>query len=159
MIIALEQWKAASLHVNPEAWVPLDMGTPLSRDTVLRRSISPRLKTVGLAWVNFQVLRRTPSTLMNRIEGSLLQTNLGHFLDVNQNVDTGRAEEGSCRPVGTLSGDVNGIQRNTDWKWWRKLLDFYGAGDGVRTRDVQLGKTTVNWKQRTLRFPAPLSGD
>jgi len=28
----------------------------------------------------------------------------------------------------------------------------YGAGDGVRTRDVQLGKTTVNWKQRLLRF-------
>ena len=27
-----------------------------------------------------------------------------------------------------------------------------GAGDGVRTRDVQLGKTTVNCKQRTLRF-------
>ena len=24
---------------------------------------------------------------------------------------------------------------------------------GTRTRDVQLGKTTVNWKQRTLRFP------
>src|ERR1019366_1124150 len=23
---------------------------------------------------------------------------------------------------------------------------------GARTRDVQLGKTTVNWKQRTLRF-------
>jgi hypothetical protein len=31
-----------------------------------------------------------------------------------------------------------------------KELD--GAGDGGRTRDVQLGKTTVNWKQRTLRF-------
>jgi len=27
-----------------------------------------------------------------------------------------------------------------------------GAGDRVRTGDVQLGKTTVNWKQRTLRF-------
>ena len=26
------------------------------------------------------------------------------------------------------------------------------AGDGARTRDVQLGKTTVNWKHRLLRF-------
>jgi hypothetical protein len=34
-----------------------------------------------------------------------------------------------------------------------------GAGDGARTRDVQLGKTTSNWKQRTLRFHAPRSGD
>jgi len=32
-----------------------------------------------------------------------------------------------------------------------KLLK-YGAGDGGRTRDVQLGKTTINWKQRQLRF-------
>ena len=39
-----------------------------------------------------------------------------------------------------------------------KLLIF-GAGDGTRTRDVQLGKTTVNWKQRILRFHAPRSGD
>jgi hypothetical protein len=29
----------------------------------------------------------------------------------------------------------------------------------TRARDVQLGKTTVNWKQRTLRFLAPRSGD
>jgi hypothetical protein len=34
-----------------------------------------------------------------------------------------------------------------------------GAGDGTRTRDVQLGKTTVNWKQRTLRFLVSRSGD
>src|ERR1039457_1545338 len=31
-------------------------------------------------------------------------------------------------------------------------LKMDGAGDGTRTRDVQLGKTTVNWKQRLLRF-------
>jgi hypothetical protein len=32
-------------------------------------------------------------------------------------------------------------------------------GDGTRTCDVQLGKTTVNGKQRTLRFLASRSGD
>src|ERR1035441_7063820 len=36
-------------------------------------------------------------------------------------------------------------------------IEALGAGDGTRTRDVQLGKTTVNWKQRTLRFLAPRS--
>ena len=39
------------------------------------------------------------------------------------------------------------------------LLMSYGAGDGARTGDVQLGNMTVNWKQRTLRFLAPRSGD
>jgi hypothetical protein len=38
-------------------------------------------------------------------------------------------------------------------------LENFGAGDGGRTRDVQLGKATVNGKQRTLRSPAPHSGD
>jgi hypothetical protein len=32
------------------------------------------------------------------------------------------------------------------------LLKLNGAGDRIRTGDVQLGKTTANWKQRTLRF-------
>jgi len=45
---------------------------------------------VGLAWVNFQVMRRTHSTLMNNmgIEGKLVADQLGHSLDVNQNVYT-----------------------------------------------------------------------
>jgi integrase len=91
LITALEQWKIASPNANPEAWVfPSELGTPLSRDNVLRRSISPRLKTVGLAWVNFQVMRRTHSTLMNNmgVEGKLVADQLGHSLDVNQNVYT-----------------------------------------------------------------------
>ncbi len=37
-------------------------------------------------------------------------------------------------------------------KWNALSSSKDGAGDGARTHDVQLGKTTVNWKQRTLRF-------
>jgi integrase len=91
LVDALEQWKARSINTNPEAWVfSSERNTPLSRDNVLRRSISPRLKTVGLAWVNFQVMRRTHSTLMNNlgVEGKLVADQLGHSLDVNQNVYT-----------------------------------------------------------------------
>jgi len=92
LLDALEHWKTRSLSTNPEAWVfPSEKGsTPLSRDNVLRRSISPKLKSVGLAWVNFQVMRRTHSTLMNNmgIEGKLVADQLGHSLDVNQNVYT-----------------------------------------------------------------------
>jgi integrase len=40
--------------------------------------------------VNFQVMRRTHSTLMNNmgVEGKLVADQLGHSLDVNQNVYT-----------------------------------------------------------------------
>jgi hypothetical protein len=38
--------------------------TSLSKNNVMYRHIRPRLKTVGLEWVDFQVMRRTYSSLM-----------------------------------------------------------------------------------------------
>jgi integrase len=87
----LERWRTLCSDARPGAWVfSSERGTPLSRDNILRRMIVPKLKTVGLAWVNFQVMRRTHSTLMNNmgIEGKLVADQLGHSLDVNQNVYT-----------------------------------------------------------------------
>ncbi len=91
LLAGLEKWRALCVDVRPEAWVfSSERGTPLSRDNILRRLIGPKLKTVGLGWVNFQVMRRTHSTLMNNmgIEGKLVADQLGHSLDVNQNVYT-----------------------------------------------------------------------
>jgi integrase len=91
LLIALEHWKGMCVETGPEAWVfPSERGTPLSRDNVLNRCIKPKLAIVGLAWVNFQVMRRTHSTLMNSmgVEGKLVADQLGHSLDVNQNVYT-----------------------------------------------------------------------
>src|SRR5262249_41883008 len=91
LLEALAEWKKLCINSQPDAWVfPSERGTPLSRDNFLQRSLQPRLKEVGLAWVNFQVMRRTHSTLMNNmgIEGKLVADQLGHSLDVNQNVYT-----------------------------------------------------------------------
>ena len=91
VVAALGQWKSISLDTNPDAWVfPSERGTPLSRDNILRRTINPRLAKVGLGWVDFQVMRRTHSTLMNNmgVEGKLVADQLGHSLDDNQNVYT-----------------------------------------------------------------------
>lgn len=81
--------------------------TPLSRDNVLCRHIWPKLVTIGLAWVNFQVMRRTHSTLMNNmgIEGKLVADQLGHSLDVNQNVYT-------KSPVGRRKMIVDQLERS-----------------------------------------------
>jgi integrase len=52
--------------------------------------IRPTLKTFGLAWVNYQILRRSCSTLLNHLgaDGKTVADQLGHTLDVNQNVYT-----------------------------------------------------------------------
>jgi integrase len=91
LLRALDDWRNACVDTCPEAWVfPSERGTPLWRDNILRRTIRRKLAGVGLAWVNFQVMRRTHSTLMNNmgVEGKLVTDQLGHSLDVNQNVYT-----------------------------------------------------------------------
>jgi len=46
--------------------------------------------SIGLGWASFQVMRRTHSTLMNKlqVDPKLVADQLGHTLDLNQNVYT-----------------------------------------------------------------------
>lgn len=92
LLAEIELWRSVSLNPSPDAWVfPSETGkTPLSRDNVWRRRIGPQLKSVGLDWVDFHVMRRTHSSLMNEIhdDPKLVADQLGHTLDVNQNVYT-----------------------------------------------------------------------
>ncbi len=50
---------------SPEAWVfaSENPSTPLWRDNLWRRHMHPKLKTIGLEWATFQVLRRTHASL------------------------------------------------------------------------------------------------
>jgi integrase len=88
----LDEWRALCPDVSPGAWVfPSETGkTPVRRGNIWRRCIGPKLVEAGLGWINFQVLRRTCSSLLNDlgIEGKVVADQLGHTLDVNQNVYT-----------------------------------------------------------------------
>jgi integrase len=88
----IRAWKEISLNPSDDAWVfPSETGkTPLGRDNVWRRKIGPKLNAVGLGWVDFHVMRRTHSTLMNEIhdDPQMVADQLGHTVDVNQNVYT-----------------------------------------------------------------------
>jgi integrase len=84
-------WKTFALDDGPDAWVfPSEKNTPLSRDNVWRRFMQPKFAEVGLGWATFQVMRRTHSTLMSelKVDPKLVADQLGHTLDVNQNVYT-----------------------------------------------------------------------
>jgi len=60
-LISINDSRAVSLDTCADAWVfPSEkLITPLARDNCWRRSFLPKLKPVGLAWANFQVMRRT----------------------------------------------------------------------------------------------------
>ena len=88
----VQAWKSISEATGPDDWVfPSEkLSTPAGKDNVWRRHIVPKLRTVGLEWISFQVMRRTHSSLMNElnIDPKTVADQLGHTADVNQNVYT-----------------------------------------------------------------------
>lgn len=105
LIVSLEEWRQISPSRSADAFVfPSERGTPLSKHNVWRRNIQPKLKKVGLAWCTFQVMRRTHSTLMKTLKADpkLVADQLGHTVDVNQNVYTQSGVELRVRLVNQL---------------------------------------------------------
>jgi integrase len=92
LIAEIEDWRQRSIDTRSQAWVfPSErMKTPVAKDNCWRRFILPKLKETGLDWVNFQVMRRTHSSLMKHLkrDPKVVADQLGHTLDVNQNVYT-----------------------------------------------------------------------
>ena len=74
--------------------------------------MQPQLEKVGLEWENFQVMRRTHSSLMRElgVDPKVVADQLGHTLDVNLNVYTetnlGRLKEA----VETFESALNGVE-------------------------------------------------
>ena len=71
--------------------------------------IKPALKKAGLGWVNFQVLRRTHSTLMRdlNVDPKLVADQFGHTVDVNLNVYTSTMLERRLEAVQVLETAVD----------------------------------------------------
>ena len=101
----IELWREFSVESRDDAWVfPSERMTPLSKDNCWRRSMQPKLAKVGLGWANFLVMRRTHATLMRAlgVDGKLVADQLGHSLDVNQNVYTQSPVENRLPAVNQL---------------------------------------------------------
>ena len=91
LLADIEAWRMVSVVTSDDAWVfPSERMTPVSKDNCWYRIMRPALEKVGIGWANFQVMRRTHATLMKRlgVDGKLVADQLGHTLDVNQNVYT-----------------------------------------------------------------------
>ena len=91
LLAEIETWRMLAVETREDAWVfPSERMTPLSKDNCWRRSMHPALAKVGLEWANFLVMRRTHATPMKAlgVDCKLVADQLGHTLDVNQNVYT-----------------------------------------------------------------------
>jgi integrase len=110
LIGEIEAWRRRSLDARPGAWVfPSETGkTPITKDNCWRRHIAPKLVPEGLGWVNFQVMRRTHSTLMSflKVDPKLVADQMGHTLDVNQNIYTLAPLERRLEAVNLLESAV-----------------------------------------------------
>src|SRR5215470_14652479 len=105
----MHQWRRQQDGTDPETWVfPSAKMTPLGRDSAWRWQIRPRLKTIGLAWVTFQILRRTHASLSWQagIDPKLVADQLGHGLGVNLDVYTVAALETRQHAVEVLEASL-----------------------------------------------------
>jgi integrase len=106
----LEDWLNTTPDGGPNGWLfPSEkLSTPLRKDGLWRRKVRPKLKEAKLEWVNFQVLRRTHSSLMREenIDPKIVADQLGHTLDVNLNVYTQTSLERRIEAVETLEATL-----------------------------------------------------
>jgi len=93
----LKAWRLQQGSIQPDGWVfpSARMTTPLGRDSAWRWFIASKLKTVGLEWATFQIMRRTHASLSRQagIDPKLVADQLGHGLGVNLDVYTVAALE------------------------------------------------------------------
>jgi integrase len=101
----LESWLAVS-PVGREGWLfPSEtLETPFSKDNALYRHMRPKLATVKLEWVDFQVMRRTHASLMRErgVDPKTVADLMGHDVNVNLNVYTQSSMESRLRAVEAL---------------------------------------------------------
>ncbi len=91
-LACLLRWKERLLEHYPEAWLfpSENRAMPVWYYNCWRRNMKPRLDPVGLGWANFQVLRRTHSTLSKKHgnDPKVTSDQMGYGIGVNLDVYT-----------------------------------------------------------------------
>lgn len=102
----LKRW-LESTAAGPDDWLfpSENPKMPVGAENMMARYIRPKLKPVGLGWVDYRVMRRTHSSLMNDqgIDPKVIADQQGHTVDVNLNVYTQTSIETRSEAVETLA--------------------------------------------------------
>jgi integrase len=111
LLVSIDEWRALSLDTRAGAWVfPSEkLTTPLSKDNCWRRGFLQKLKPAGLAWANFQVMRRTHSSFLKElgVDPQVRAEQMGHTVDVNENVYTITSMNRRKEAVNTLEKAID----------------------------------------------------
>jgi integrase len=159
LLPALQMWREMHADAPADALIfPTEAGTPMRPENWLRRNLKPHAEKLGITVpVNFQVLRRTFATnaqghgnakdVQTHLRHSDIATTLGVYtqpIDANvrrlvnavtADVMTSEPEPDSEKTPGQLNTIEHTILNPASLSCW-----IIGAGDGDRTRDIQLGK-------------------
>ena len=110
------------------------------------------------------MLRKTHSCLLKEldVDPQVRAEQMGHTVDVNENVYTRTSLKRRREAVNALESalgvaltDQNGLTGN---RGCLQVIEKDGAGDGTRTRDVQLGKLPFVCKLNTYTFKVLVLG-
>lgn len=106
LLEAIAEWRRKALCTERTAWVfPSErLTTPVGKDNLWRRCFLPKLEPVGLEWANFQVMRRTNSSLMKKynVDPKVGADQRGHGIGVSLDVYTQSDREEKRAAVNTL---------------------------------------------------------
>lgn len=106
----ISEWIKLQVDQGPEAWIfqSENVKRPLMRDNVQRRFLQPKLETIGLGWVTFQVMRRTNASLAHKqgIDPKVAADQRGHGLGVSLSIYTQSDLDQKLQAVGTLDSAV-----------------------------------------------------
>ena len=137
LLVYIDEWRAISLDTCEDALVfPSErLTTPLARDNCWRRGFLPKLTPVGLAWANFQIMRRTHSSLLKEldVDPQVRADQMGHTVDVNENVYTTTSLKRRKEAVNALGEsnwglmDFIGLKLGSDL---RKMFKRWSGGRG-----------------------------
>jgi integrase len=101
----LEMWMKAPRGKSDSWLFPSErLTTPMSKDNFMFRHLRPALKTIGLEWVDYQVMRRTHASLMRElgVDPKIVADMMGHDVNVNLNVYTQTSLEARLEAAETL---------------------------------------------------------
>lgn len=114
----MKAWTSFLSNRSPEAFLfPSETGkTPLRADNLWKRYFDPRLETVGLDWVNFQVFRRTNASLSRKanVDDKVSADQRGHGLGVSLGVYAISDLEQKIDAVRRLEAEVLGATETRD---------------------------------------------
>lgn len=82
----LEVW-VQTLNEGSDWLFPSESGTPILKENLWPRCILPKLAPSGLAWANFQVMRRSFATWAKKagVDAHTRSAQMGNTVDVNEN--------------------------------------------------------------------------